>query len=126
MFVIEASKNNKRWISGIFSRLHDAEAYLKEIPENLIRYQKLYEIPQKEYPIYITETNGFTFLSRDELKQKLDSIVQSGDDDMVYLNFYIINEEYRPKKAGTDYMGILRHEHVDNFFLRTIKDTYIL
>ncbi|MNO08305.1 hypothetical protein D3C81_2308860 [compost metagenome] len=51
------------------------------------------------------------------MKEEINNIELVHDSDEVYFNIYTINADYQPKNPGTDYMGILNHDHIDNDFL---------
>ncbi|MNR38426.1 hypothetical protein D3C85_1565290 [compost metagenome] len=57
----------------------------------------------------------------DELIKKIDGIELIDDKNKVYFNIYLIDSDYKPNKAGTDYMGIIRHDHVTNDFIEWYK-----
>ncbi|MFS0870319.1 hypothetical protein [Paenibacillus xylanilyticus] len=121
MFIVFAERGQLKWISGIFREAQQAKNYLEIIPEELKEYQRLVRLDHIEYPFYIIETKGFSYLSKIEVIELLNSTSVSDDEDQVHFNIYRIDSDYRPKKPGTDYMGILRHDHVTNDFLRDYK-----
>jgi len=60
------------------------------------------------------QASPFRFLGKDEVISLFDHTDISEDEDEVHFNIYTVDSDYRPKKPGTDYMGILRHDHVTN------------
>lgn len=58
----------------------------------------------------------------DELLNMIDGIQLSVDKNRVYFNIYLIESDYRPNKPGSDYMGIIKHEHVTNDFIEWYKE----
>ena len=67
------------------------------------------------------EKDGFQFVNRDEMIRALNCIKISQDEDEVYFNIYTIESDYKPEKPGTDYMGILPHDHITNDFIDWYK-----
>ncbi|MGO4271809.1 hypothetical protein AB4Z22_18545 [Paenibacillus sp. TAF58] len=118
--IIEATDGKRRWISGIFKNTRDAERYLNEIPADLKPFQQLLSI-DLEYPFYVVETSGFEYLGLDVLIEKLDSIECFENGEEVYLIVYAIKGDYSAKKAGTDYMGSINHDHVTADFMKWYK-----
>ena len=121
LFIITASSENSNWISGIFKEEVDALKYINLVLENLQEYQQLIKLEKIEYPFYIIEKNGFEFVNKDEMIRMLDDIEVFQDENIVYFNLYCIASDFRPKKPGTNYMGILRHDHITNDFLEWYK-----
>ncbi|MCU6792352.1 hypothetical protein OB236_09450 [Paenibacillus sp. WQ 127069] len=121
MFIISASKEKSRWVSGIFKEEENALQFINSIPEDLKEYQQLIKLENLEYPFYIKEKNGFEFVNKDEVIRIFDDIEVSQDEKIVYFNIYTIKTDYQPKKPGTDYMGILSHDHITNDFLEWYK-----
>jgi hypothetical protein len=119
MFVIEASKQDLlRWISGIFRERADAESYVARIPENLRRWQRLYEISFSDYPLYLVEAGGFRFVAFDALEATLRGIDEGDGTVEAYMIAYKIEKDFAPRRPGADVMGLLEHVHVDDRFLR--------
>ncbi|NLL66204.1 MAG: hypothetical protein GX236_00695 [Clostridiaceae bacterium] len=118
MYIIEAVKGDWKWISGVFMEEQKSHEFFEMIPDDLKPYQRLYEIPHKEYPVYIVEKDGFSFVSKDELIRKLKLTEISDREESVYFNYYYITEDYWPEKPGRDHMGSLYHEHVTNDYLK--------
>ncbi|WP_258276520.1 hypothetical protein [Paenibacillus sp. SC116] len=123
MYIIEANDSRRKWISGVFRNLNKFEKYLSLIPDELKSYQHTKQITIAEYPFYIIENKeGFTYLNKYEFIQMLNNASRnSGNDNVVYFNFYFIEADYQTSKPGSDYMGIIKHEHVTNDFLTFYK-----
>lgn len=118
MFIITATRGERHWISGIFLSKQDAEAYMNLIPDELKQYQKIVELNGFEYPFYIfEEKDKFDYVNEEEMVNRLQNIEQNEDTKVVYFNIYTIRQDYQPQKPGTDYMGILPHDHINNSFL---------
>ncbi|MFC9707340.1 hypothetical protein ACFTRD_04190 [Paenibacillus sp. NPDC056933] len=123
MIIILASKGKSNWISGIFQAEEVAVQYMELIPEGLKVHQNLIHVEDLKYPFYIIESQGdFQFLTKDEVIALFNNTDVSEDEDEVLFNIYMIDSDYRPKKPGTDYMGILHHDHVTNEFIEKYKE----
>ena len=117
MYIIEASGEHWSWISGIFKDENRAKEYFKTIPAELKEIQTIIET-SLDFPFYIIESNRtFNYLDKNGMKREFERIYRVDDQNYVYFNIYVIDSEYFPKKPGTDYMGILNHDHIDNSFL---------
>lgn len=119
MLVIESVANPK-YICGVFEREKDAKAYLKGLPADLRRHLRVYNV-ELQFPCFIIEEDGFEFTGQEDLIARLDQLNASHFDDQVYFNIYLIDSDFRPKKAGLDSMGMLRHVHVTSDFLNWYK-----
>jgi hypothetical protein len=119
MYVIEVNDNRWKWISGIFKEIQEFEEYYNQIPKDLQSSQTIKKLNITEYPFYIVEKqDGFTYLNKNDFLEMLNNIEMKVENEhIVYFNFYYIESDYQPKKSGTDYMGILKHDHVTNDFL---------
>ncbi|MNI74485.1 hypothetical protein D3C73_1305710 [compost metagenome] len=122
VYIVKALNGKYQWISGIFKEEKEVQKYLEIIPTDLKNYQKLIDLNIDNYPFYIIESeNEFEYLVVDELIKKIDGIELIDDENKVYFNIYLIDSDYKPNKAGTDYMGIIRHDHVTNDFIEWYK-----
>jgi hypothetical protein len=122
MYIIEASDEYDTWISGIFEQEHMAKTYIDSIPTNLKEKQKLIYV-KLSYPFHIIERDRtFKYSNKKEMIQELNEIELDKDIEKVYFNIYTINSDYQPKKPGTDYMGILNHDHVDKDFINWYRN----
>lgn len=122
MYIVKASNGKYQWISGIFKEEKEVQKFIKNIPTDLKDYQKLIELKNLNYPFYIIESeNEFEYIVVDELLSMIDGIELTEDKNRVYFNIYLIESDYRPNKPGTDYMGIIKHEHVTNDFIEWYK-----
>jgi len=122
MYIIEARDDHNSWISGIFEQDFRALTFLDAIPINVKEVQKLIHV-DLFYPFYIIEKDRtFKYLNTNEMIQELNAIEVVNDSDKVYFNIYTINSDYEPKNPGTDYMGILNHDHIDNNFIDRYKN----
>ncbi|WP_433583303.1 hypothetical protein ACMX2M_16505 [Paenibacillus polymyxa] len=101
-----------------------ARQYMDFIPDELKGYQKFIQIENLTYPFYIIERleSPFRFLGKDEVSSLFDHTDISEDEDEVHFNIYMVDSDYRPKKPGTDYMGILRHDHMTNEFIEMYRE----
>ncbi|MBE9916446.1 hypothetical protein G8C92_20725 [Paenibacillus donghaensis] len=123
MYIVKASNGKYQWISGIFKEEKEVQKYIENIPTDLKNYQKLIELKNLNYPFYIIENeNEFEYIVVDELLNMIDGIELSEDKNRVYFNIYLIESDYRPNKPGSDYMGIIKHEHVTNDFIEWYKE----
>lgn len=117
MLIIEARKGKQNWISGIFKNRQDADAYMITIPDELRQYQRHHRI-DLDFPFFIIEKSGFEFVDEQGLINRLDELKQGeAGDDEVFFNIYRIESDYKPPKPGTDYMGIIQHDHVTLDFI---------
>ncbi|MNC47293.1 hypothetical protein D3C75_963460 [compost metagenome] len=122
VYIVKALNGKYQWISGIFKEEKEVQKYLEIIPTDLKNYQKLIDLNIDNYPFYIIESeNEFEYLVVDELIKKIDGIELIDDENKVYFNIYLIDSDYKPNKAGTDYMGIIRHDYVTNDFIEWYK-----
>ncbi|MNN44486.1 hypothetical protein D3C81_1587790 [compost metagenome] len=122
VYIVKALNGKYQWISGIFKEEKEVQKYLEIIPTDLKNYQKLIDLNIDNYPFYIIESeNEFEYLVVDELIKKIDGIELIDDKNKVYFNIYLIDSDYKPNKAGTDYMGIIRHDYVTNDFIEWYK-----
>ncbi|WP_339183247.1 hypothetical protein [Paenibacillus sp. FSL R5-0701] len=125
MFIILVTKGSMKWVSGVFQAEEVARKYMDLIPDELKVYQELIQIENIiTYPFYIIERQDspFRFLGKDEVISLFDKTDVSEDEDEVHFNIYTIDSDYRPKKPGTDYMGILRHAHVTNDVIEKYRE----
>ncbi|MGM1045850.1 MAG: hypothetical protein ACQEXX_06865 [Bacillota bacterium] len=122
MYVVKASNGKYQWISGIFKEEKEVQKYIDTIPMDLKNYQKLIELKNTNYPFYIIEReNEFDYIEVDELLRMIDGIEFIEEENRVYFCIYIIESDYKPNKPGTDYMGIVKHDHVTNDFIGWYK-----
>ncbi|PRA08716.1 hypothetical protein CQ043_01675 [Paenibacillus sp. MYb63] len=124
MFIIIATKGNWKWISGVFQAEEVARQYMDLIPDELKAFQEFIQIENITFPFYIIERQAspFRFLDKDEVISLFDHTDISEDEDEVHFNIYTVDSDYRPKKPGTDYMGILRHDHVTNEWIEMYRE----
>jgi hypothetical protein len=112
---------NIHYASGIFLRREDAEAYMASVPPEVCKTQRLEEIPQKEYPLYLIEEDFHKSparpITRHELAIKMAMMPKVADEDHVYFNIYLFQEDYRGIRPGEDCMGSTNHTHVDNDYI---------
>ncbi|GAV11848.1 hypothetical protein [Paenibacillus sp. NAIST15-1] len=114
MYIVKASNQRHQWISGIFKE--------DSIPNDLKNNQIIIELPNTNYPFYIIEKeNQFDFIEVEELLQRINGIETTEEENRVYFNVYVIETDFVPNKPGTDYMGIIKHEHVTNDFIGWYK-----
>ncbi|MGO4730497.1 hypothetical protein [Paenibacillus sp. 2KB_22] len=124
MFIIIATKGNWKWVSGVFQAEDVAKQYMDLIPDELKGYQEFVQVENITYPFYIIERqeSPFRFLGKDEVISLFEHTDVSDDEDEVHFNIYTIDSDYRPKKPGTDCMGILRHDHVTNEWIEMYRE----
>ncbi|WP_146117059.1 MULTISPECIES: hypothetical protein [unclassified Paenibacillus] len=101
-----------------------ARQYMDLIPDELKAFQEFIQIENITFPFYIIERQAspFRFLDKDEVISLFDHTDISEDEDEVHFNIYTVDSDYRPKKPGTDYMGILRHDHVTNEWIEMYRE----
>lgn len=120
MFLVTCKQGNHRWVSGIFCKRTDALAYVEEVPDELRALQVIVEAPHSEYPVYLVEDVGFVVHSAASLGEFLAGLPRVDDDDRCYCNVYRVAEDWRPPRAGTDFMGAMRHVHIENRHLEKV------
>jgi hypothetical protein len=120
MFVIEANRSNSKWISGVFLAEEDATAFFARFPDRHREYLRIYEIPFAAYPVFMIESDGFRFVSRDDAINAI-RVERVPGEDVVYFNVYRFSSDYAPRKPGTDYMGAIPHHHIDNWALDNLQ-----
>ncbi|GFN34132.1 hypothetical protein PCURB6_43920 [Paenibacillus curdlanolyticus] len=55
--------------------------------------------------------------------RELTQIEIVNDSDWIYFNIYTItSEDYQSRLPGTDYMGILMHDHINNDFMEWYRN----
>lgn len=121
--IISRYKNEPRdkfggsWISGVFKDRQDAQEYLSVNLNDISDVSSdLQEIPTKDYPIFFIldfENYNFTYVTQEQLAERLLSFEKIEDEDHVYCNYYIFREDYRSIVPGSDYLGWTDHHHVD-------------
>lgn len=115
MYVVTCTRDPRSWVSGIFRERAAADAYLDEVPANLRPLQVLVKVSPSDYPVYVIEdASGFTVHSAESLADLLSHLERVPDPEWCYFNIYRFTEDWRPRKAGTDYMGAVQHVHVLN------------
>lgn len=119
VYIVNGSDGKYRWISGIFNEEKDMLNYIDLMPEEIKKYQSITELKNIEYPFYIIEKeNEFTYIEKnDELLKMIEEIELSHEENKVYFIIYTIQSDHSSNKPGTDYMGIIKHEHVTNDFI---------
>lgn len=103
-----------KYISGVFQKSRDLEAYMKRVPEELRSIQVVKELPLQEYPIFILEEmidekHIFSFYPSAETMEK--DLQKKRSKKNYHLTTFDITEDYFPKNPGEDEMGVLDHEH---------------
>jgi hypothetical protein len=126
MVAIEA-QNDKgwRWISAICQDRQTAEAFLATVPEHLRKMQRMVEIPQEGYPLFVIEDRGFEYGNAKLARKRLAELGPCGDEDAVLLNVYIVREDFVPEHPGEDSMGYLYHWHITDDALRPPRSRVI-
>lgn len=117
MDYVEVVRENRKWISGVFLQSKDAENYFQLIPEGIKNYGRIKSVNFDRYPVYLVESEEFYFVDLKGLHQAIIKIEILPNFKYIYINIYEITEDFVPKKPGTDYMGILKHAHVNNEYL---------
>ncbi|MEM7716079.1 MAG: hypothetical protein AAF349_21325, partial [Cyanobacteria bacterium P01_A01_bin.68] len=101
MNYIEAVRNNRKWISGIFLKEKDAENYFQLIPEDIRDGQRIKSVYFEKYPVYLVEAEEFCFTDLKGIHEAINKIQLIQDFKYIYINI-----------AGVDLNG---------FYLRNIK-----
>ncbi len=126
MFIVEAKHGKINCVTGIFLTRELATAYIEKVPERLRGNQSIKEIAHiTSFPFFIVEwderTPRFEYVDEDGLRKIVDAIERDPERDAherrkhIYANVYIIEGEWYPPSHyfGRDYMGWLRHIHID-------------
>lgn len=102
------------YVTGIFSRRDEAEAYLAEVPTDERAALRTLEVPEVDLPCFLLEDHaGIRAASAGMLEGALRQwLAMRTDEDELVANVYWIRAAWRPPQPGTDYMGILPHTHV--------------
>jgi hypothetical protein len=123
-------QTKKKWssVTGVFNKQEDAVAFWESMSPEMRQINEPIEIDANlHYPFYVVEfvddvnrTNGFEYLTLDGVEAELRDIQQTPGD-QIYFTVYEVLEDWKgnPKYPGGDYMGALKHWHVDNAFLQT-------
>jgi hypothetical protein len=113
VFVIEATNEKGwRWISAICRERAVAENFLASIPDRLRPIQRIVEITQSGYPLFIVEDQGFEYGDATFVRNRLAQLRPCGNEDNILLNVYIASRDFTPTHPGKDSMGILDHWHI--------------
>ena len=121
--IVSIEHKSRRFLTGIFNNPEALEAYWQELsnPDQFIKVET--QLPH--YPIYIIEgweNRPFRYTaSQAEVMEIVKQCPIEEDEDNVYFNLYRIKEDWRPPMAGTDYMGVLEHYHIDQWHLDILK-----
>lgn len=121
MNYIEAVRDNRKWISGIFLNEKDSEDYFGLIPEDIRGGQRIKSVKFEEYPVYLVEGEEFYFVDLKGVREAINKIQVIPDCEYSYINIYEIKKDFIPEKPGTDYMGMLKHTHVNNQYLERYR-----
>lgn len=121
MDYIEAVRDNRKRISGIFLNEKDAEDYFQLIPEDIRDGQKIKSVNLKEYSVYLVEAEEYYFVDWNGVREAINKIQVIQDFEYSYINIYEIQKDFIPHKPGKDYMGMLKHVHVDNQYLESYR-----
>ncbi len=117
MNYIEAVNGDRKWISGIFLEKRDAQNYFQLIPEEIKDSQIIKSVNFEKYPVYLVEAEEFYFVDLKRVREAINKIEVIPDAEDTYINIYEITKDFAPAKPGKDYMGMLKHVHVDNEYL---------
>ncbi len=110
MFIAEVPGS---YISGVFKEAEEFRKYVNEIPDELLKKQRMYHVDMEEYPLFmLEEERKYAFFSKEEwMREDLEKRIENKDDEDYNITAYYITEDYRPPEAGKDSMGLLNHEH---------------
>lgn len=113
MFAIVSTDNTKRrWISGVFEVISEAEKEISIITEVENNLHYIVDTDVSQFPVFVIENHDFTFGGIELVKENLHSCFPIGNDDFCHFNIFIISEPYKPCEPGCDEMGRLMHWHV--------------
>ncbi|BAY82719.1 hypothetical protein NIES267_22030 [Calothrix parasitica NIES-267] len=121
MNYIEAVSDNRKWISGIFLNEKDAENYFQLIPEDIRDGQRMKSVDLKEYPVYLVEAEEYYFVDLNGVREAINKIQVIQNCEYIYINIYEIKKDFIPENPGKDYMGMLKHVHIDNQYLERYR-----
>lgn len=111
MFIVE---NPGKYISGIFKEAGDLKSYIHEIPDELMKYQKISHLEIADYPLYILEKQDEFLYYSDETERKkdLEKFIAESGEKYTFITFDI-TKDYASPKPGRDQMGMLDHDHFE-------------
>jgi hypothetical protein len=124
MFIIQAERDGRQWVSGIFAERDSADGYMALIPDEARHRHSITRVEGLSYPFYIIEDEvGFRFLSESGACDALmhHSVPPEGEGHSVNAILYRVDNDWRPPTAGRDYMGALPHHHVAGDTLDQMK-----
>ena len=105
----------------ILGNEEDAEKYFWLIPSDIRDGQIIKSVNFEKYPLYLVEAEEFRFTDLKGIHEAINKIQLIQDFKYIYINIYEIKKDFIPEKPGKDYMGNLRHVHVDNQYLERYK-----
>lgn len=115
MVVLIVNGSAQSYVTGVFSSRSEAAVYLEEVPTPLREQLVVKAHPELELPCFLIEDRaGIRAAGETELERTLRAwSAEPIRDDEPVGNVYWIAAAWRPPKAGTDYMGVLKHAHVE-------------
>jgi hypothetical protein len=108
MFVVVATKNQRRWISGIFQTRQQVDEYLAVLAADECGHHLVASV-DLEFPFFVVEdATGFRFLKKQQITAESKRLPHDGNR---WFIAYRIEGKYRPSVPGADEMGSLPHHH---------------
>lgn len=124
--IVHNTSNNRRWISGIFQDRDNAIAYMESIPPD-IKPPDLRAFRIESYPVFLLEAKGveFTLYKEADINEYIKNIIleDDEDEDRLYANIYYLEEDWQSSRPGTDWMGAIRHTHLDDRGILRVRDS---
>jgi hypothetical protein len=124
IYIITCTKGNSLYVCAVSESEAKIHAYDKKIDESL--NPTMISIWNASLPIFIIEDeknfnieNDPNAIEKRIKKLKKKKRIELGDN---YFTFWEINKEFFTKPIGEDKMGALDHTHVDNKYIRRMKN----
>jgi hypothetical protein len=119
MYAIESENSNgRRWISGVFPYRESAQLELGRIASGPGASHILVQTSVDQFPLFIVEASGFSYVGLSELLRRLIATSPSNDEEYVHFNVYAVSAPYKPAVPGRDEMGGILHWHITDSALR--------
>jgi hypothetical protein len=124
--IVHNTSSDRRWISGVFQDRNNAITYLESTPPD-IKPSDLREFAIDCYPVYLLEAKGieFTLYEEADFNEYINTLKLQDDNDYFYGNVYYLEEDWKSSRAGTDWMGAIRHTHLFTQDILRIRDSGI-
>ncbi len=114
VFMVEAYRGDRRWISGFFRTRLAAQQYLDKVPASPSTVQTIRDVGPLTYPFFVAELEWkFEALNGQGVQDLAREISVRRSEFPGHFNLYRIVNDWSPARPGADYMGELPHVHVE-------------